>query len=288
MDAKDGVRQGEQLKERMNRGITFLKNDFGIELLPQHPRHALGARRPDRRRSGRSPCTRSRGSRSPTRASRCSTSTSAALRAVVGMEVPLAADHFGHIGVNSCIRLARAMEKHNLAWMEDMVPWQLGHLMKQIADNTTVPILTGEDIYLKEDFVKLIDMGAVDVIHPDLASSGGILETKKIGDYAMEHGVPMAMHFAGSPISFMANVHCAAATENFVALEHHSLDVPWWNDLVTPAISARQGLRDRPRPPRPRRRAEPRGDRRHHLLEPGYFEPTPEWDKERSWDRLWS
>ena len=43
----------------------------------------------------------------------------------------------------------------------------------------------------------------------------------------------MAMHFAGTPISFMANVHCAAATENFVALEHHSLDIPWWEDLVT-------------------------------------------------------
>ena len=125
------------------------------------------------------------------------------------------------------------MEKHNLAWMEDMVPWQLGHLMKQIKDNTTTPILTGEDIYLKEEFIKLIDMEAVDMIHPDLASSGGLIETKKIGDYAMERGVPMAMHFAGTPISFMANVHCAAATENFIALEHHSIDVPWWEQMVT-------------------------------------------------------
>ena len=49
----------------------------------------------------------------------------------------------------------------------------------------------------------------------------------------MEHGVAMAMHFAGTPVSFMANVHCAAATENFIALEHHSVDVPWWEDLVT-------------------------------------------------------
>ena len=104
--------------------------------------------------------------------------------------------------------------------------------MKQIRDSTTVPILTGEDIYLKEPFIKLIDMGAVDMIHPDLASSGGLIETKKIGDYAMEHGVAMAMHFAGTPVSFMANVHCAAATENFIALEHHSLDVPWWESLV--------------------------------------------------------
>ena len=56
------------------------------------------------------------------------------------------------------------------------------------------------------------------------------------------HAVPMAMHFAGSPISFMANVHCAAATENFVALEHHSLDVPWWGDLVTPPVVLDKGF----------------------------------------------
>ena len=43
----------------------------------------------------------------------------------------------------------------------------------------------------------------------------------------------MAMHFAGTPVSFMANVHTAAASENFIALEHHSLDVPWWETLVT-------------------------------------------------------
>ena len=30
----------------------------------------------------------------------------------------------------------------------------------------------------------------------------------------------------------MANVHCAAATENFLVLENHSVDVPWWGDLV--------------------------------------------------------
>ena len=50
------------------------------------------------------------------------------------MEIPLASDHYGHIGVNSCIKLARAMEKWNLAWMEDMVPWQFGELLKQIKD----------------------------------------------------------------------------------------------------------------------------------------------------------
>ena len=153
--------------------------------------------------------------------------------------------------------------------------------MKQIKDSTTIPVLTGEDIYLKEDFIKLIDMGAVDMIHPDLASSGGLIETKKIGDYAMEHGVAMAMHFAGSPISYMANVHCAAATENFISLEHHSLDVPWWESLVT--TTGGKPLFDKgfaPVPDSPGLGVELNEEVVKAHLRPGsgYFEPTPQWD----------
>jgi L-alanine-DL-glutamate epimerase-like enolase superfamily enzyme len=213
------------------------------------------------------------------------------IRDTIGMEIPLASDHYGHIGVNSCIKLARAMEKWNLAWMEDMVPWEFSDLLKQITESTTTPILTGEDIYLKEDFIKLIDKGAVDMIHPDLATAGGLIETKKIGDYAMEHGVAMAMHFAGTPVSFMANVHCAAATENFVALEHHSLDVPWWEQLVR--TTGGQPLVDKGFaivPDTPGLGVDLNEDvvKQHLRADAGFFKPTPEWDKERSNDRHWS
>jgi L-alanine-DL-glutamate epimerase-like enolase superfamily enzyme len=207
------------------------------------------------------------------------------------MDVPLASDHFGHFSVNSGIKLTRAMEKWNLAWMEDIVPWQYGQLLKQLRESTTIPILTGEDIYLKEDFIKLIDMEAVDMIHPDLASSGGLIETKKIGDYAMEHGVAMAMHFAGSPIAYMANVHTAAATENFIALEHHSLDVPWWETLVT--TTGGQALFDNgfaPVPDSPGLGVElnPDAIKAHLRQGAGYFDPTPQWDRPQGNDRPWS
>jgi L-alanine-DL-glutamate epimerase-like enolase superfamily enzyme len=154
------------------------------------------------------------------------------VREIVGMDIPLSADHFGHIGVNSCIRLGRGLTKYNLAWLEDMIPWQYTDLLKKIADAVDIPIATGEDIYLKEPFIELCRAHAVDIIHPDLATSGGILETKKIGDAAQELGVPMAIHFAGTPVASMASVHCAAATENFLVMENHAVDVPWWSDLV--------------------------------------------------------
>jgi L-alanine-DL-glutamate epimerase-like enolase superfamily enzyme len=99
----------------------------------------------------------------------------------------------------------------------------------------------------------------------------------------------MAMHFAGTPVSFMANVHCATATENFVALEHHSIEVPWWEDLV---IGAKPMVKDghavATNAPGLGIELNPDVVKAHLLKGEGYFEPTPQWDNERSWDRLWS
>ncbi len=103
----------------------------------------------------------------------------AAVRDAVGMEIPLAMDHLGHLGVKSIIRLGKAYEKYNLSWMEDVIPWQYTDLLKLISDESPTPILTGEDIYLKEPFRVLCERHAVSKIHPDLATSGGILETHK-------------------------------------------------------------------------------------------------------------
>ncbi|MEZ5362278.1 MAG: enolase C-terminal domain-like protein [Bryobacterales bacterium] len=165
-----------------------------------------------------------------------------------------------------------------------MVPWQHMDIMKEITDAVDIPILTGEDIFLKEEFKRLIDGHAVDIVHPDLASSGGLLETKKIGDYAQEAGVGMAMHFAGTPISFMANVHRAAATENFIALENH-LPMPWWSSMVKTTGKAGLPLfKDGYAPVQdgPGLGVELVDEVvKEHLYEPGYFEPTPDWDKAR-------
>ena len=282
--------QGEMLKARMDRGLTFLKQDIGINLLRNVP-GTLSMPAGTDIGGGDKVMHPFTGIQITDKGVAWLSDWIGQIRGTIGMEIPLATDHFGHIGVNSCIKLARAMEKWSLAWMEDMVPWEFPDLLRQIKESTTTPILTGEDIYLKEDFARLISAGAVDMIHPDLATAGGLIETKKIGDYAMEHGVAMAMHFAGTPVSFMANVHCAAANENFVALEHHSLDVPWWESLVRttggqPLIEKGFALV----PDSPGLGVELNEDAVRQQLRPdsGYFKPTPEWDKERSNDRHWS
>lgn len=215
------------------------------------------------------------------------------VRSVVGDQVPLSSDHYGHFDMNNIIRFGKAVEKYRLAWLEDTVPWEYTDQLKQISASLETPICTGEDIYLLSGFKKLIDERAVDIIHPDLATSGGLLETKRIGDYAEEHGVAMAMHFAGSPVSFMANVHCAAATQNFLALEHHSLDSVWWENLVKTTDGRKlfeKGFANVPLSAPGLGIELNEEEIRKHLnpKDKSYFEPTPQWNDVRAHDRLWS
>ena len=139
----------------------------------------------------------------------------------------------------------------------------------------------------------MLEADAVSVIHPDLATSGGIMETKKIGDLAQDYGVAMAMHFAGSPVSFLANIHCAAATENFYVLENHSVDLPWWEDLIDGIDKPMIVDGYAPVPEAPglgfgELNEEAIRERMDASRREGYFDPTDEWNDERSRDHLWS
>jgi L-alanine-DL-glutamate epimerase-like enolase superfamily enzyme len=216
------------------------------------------------------------------------------VRSAVGYEIPLSSDHFGHFDINNSIRFGRAMEKFRLAWLEDMVPWFYTEQWKTVSDALETPTCTGEDIYgLTGGFKPLLDARAVDIIQPDLATAGGLLETKKIGDYAEQSGVAMALHMAGSPVCFMANVHCAAATRNFLALEHHSVDSPWWGNLVRMTGKQEMVTKGYANVPldSPGLGVELNEEEiKKHLdkKNPVYFLPTPEWNQGNSHDRLWS
>ena len=311
-----GREMGKALKERMDAGFTFLKMDLGIELLADQPgclsapigfletmreykqvfKTPHGSINPSAMRgeayelfSTAHPFT---GIHLTEKGLAYLENYMAEVREIIGYEIPLAIDHVGHIPVEDCIKLARRLERFNLAWMEDPIPWQMADQYVRLSNATTVPIATGEDIYLKEGFRPLLESRGVSVIHPDVLSAGGILETKKIGDLAEEHGVAMAIHMAESPIACMAAVHVAAATRNFLALEVHSVDVPWWEDLVTglPKPLIHNGHIKVPNAPGLGIEGlnEDLIKEKLHSDFPGAWAPTDQWDKEWSNDRIWS
>lgn len=315
-DSEGGGRDmGKALKERMEKGFTFLKMDLRIELLTDVP-GALCAPLgflEKMREYKHTVFSTPHGSIDP-RAMRGEAydlfntahpftgihitevgldyleQYMADVRAEIGYEVPIAIDHLGHIPLEDCIKLGKRLEKYNLAWMEDPVPWQYTNQYVRLANSTTTPLGTGEDMYRKESFKPLLESGALAVIHPDLLTAGGILETKKIGDMAEEYGVQMNIHMAESPIACMAAVHVAAATRNFMALELHSVDVPWWGELVCPALRYDGGYIEVPNTPGLGIESlnEELIREKLHPDFPEAWAPTTEWDKEWANDRQWS
>ena len=214
------------------------------------------------------------------------------VRSVIGYEIPLSIDHFGHIGVEDCIKLANRLENYNMCWLEDMIPWQLTEQYVRLHNASTTPIATGEDIYLLENFKPLLDNRAVSIIHPDILSSGGIYETKKIGDYAEECGVAMALHMAETPVACLAAVHVAAATNNFLGLEFHSNDVDWWSDMVKDTekpkiVDGFMAVPEKPGIGIDELDDEVLAEHIHPEI-PGLWESTDEWNDWISHDRLWS
>jgi L-alanine-DL-glutamate epimerase-like enolase superfamily enzyme len=286
---KDPAEMGSRLKARVERGFKFLKFDVGIDLVADVPGAISAPPGMLETRDIMHPFT---GIQLTKKGIDLLVEYVGTVRDIVGYDVPLAADHFGHLNLESCIRLGRELDQFTLAWYEDMIPWQFTDQYVRLSQSVTTPICTGEDIYLKDNFKPLIEARAVAIIHPDPATAGGILETKRIGDYAQEHGIAMALHMAGSPIAALAAVHAAAATENFLALENHSVDIPRWNDLIAglPNPLIQDGYIAVPETPGLgfsdlnlevwREFLDPR--------DPLFFDPTDAWNNERSDDRLWS
>ncbi len=259
---KDPKVYGERMLKRKQMGFSFFKMDLYTSLVADRPGaiHQNGA--------------------ATEKGLKYMCEYIAAVRDIVGWDVPLAADHFGKLSVNDSIRYARAFEPYQLAWAEDLIGYQDWRGFKTISDATTTPILTGEDAFgLEEGFLNLIENRAVDIIQPDPETSGGLIETKRIADHADMYGIPTVLHFAGSPVGCMAAVHLAATIKDFIVMENHAVDMPWWGDLVSGPSKPIIQRGYIPVPDSPGLGVElNEAVVKEHLRYPGYFEPTPMYD----------
>ena len=155
-----------------------------------------------------------------------------AVRDVIGEEMPLAVDCHGKYSVNDAIKLANRLEEFNIWWLEDPIPGRNFDALLEVKKATRTPISTGEQLASRYEFRGLIEKQAASIIGPDSRSTGGLLEFKAVMDVADLYYIPCGPHNMTSPIGTVATAHVCAATKNFIALEHHFQDFPWWEDLV--------------------------------------------------------
>jgi len=156
-----------------------------------------------------------------------------AVRNEIGPDVMLAMDCHWKYSVSDVVQLARALESFDLMWLEDPVPPENIDAQLLVSRSTTVPICTGENLYRKHGYRELIEKQAVAIVSPDIPKMGGLMEAKKVADMADTYYMPVAPHNVASPIGTVAAAHVCAAMSNFLVMEYHAHDVPWWDQLVT-------------------------------------------------------
>jgi len=163
----------------------------------------------------------------------------AAMKEELGDEIGLALDCGPGWMAADAIRLAKALEPFNLMWLEDMitgdyVPYVHADLYRDLTRATSIPIHTGEQIYLAANFKPLIERRAVSVVGPDPCDCGGMAELKRIAEYADLHDVAIAPHGTGDGLLGLAALVqvCATLPSNFIAFEYPNGDPDWWYDIV--------------------------------------------------------
>ena len=118
---KDPKEMGLLLKGRLDKGFEFLKMDIGVQIAASRKGGVVNEKEIQESATVMHPFT---GIQVTDQGIDELCNYVETVRDIVGYEVPIASDHFGHMRVENCIRIGRALDKYTLAWYEDMIPWQ--------------------------------------------------------------------------------------------------------------------------------------------------------------------
>jgi L-alanine-DL-glutamate epimerase-like enolase superfamily enzyme len=155
-----------------------------------------------------------------------------AVRKEIGEHYPLAVDLHFNYNLADSLRFTNMTEDLNLWFIEDPIPPQNADAMARFTRASEVPTCTGENLYSRHTFRDFIEKQACDIIQPDPQKVGGLLETKKIADWADLYYITMACHNMCTPVGTYASAHACAAIRSFVTLESDSVELPHWQDII--------------------------------------------------------
>jgi len=153
------------------------------------------------------------------------------VRAELGPDIDFGVEAHWKYDVRDAIKMAQAIENSNPMWLEDPVPPGNVDAMARVTHAVNVPICTGENLYTRNEFRRLIDMQGCDFVHLDIPKSGGLLESKRIHDLAENSFIATAAHNPASPVGTIASCHAAASMRDFRVHELAKY-IDWWQDLV--------------------------------------------------------
>lgn len=148
----------------------------------------------------------------------------ASIRNKFGYDLGIGVDFHGRVHKPMAKVLAKELEPYKLMFMEEVVLPENEEHFAEIAQHVSTPLATGERLYTRWQFKNIFKQGAIDIIQPDVALVGGILETRKIAAMAEAYDMAVAPHAPYGPIALAATLQVDACTPN-VFIQEQSLGI---------------------------------------------------------------
>ena len=143
------------------------------------------------------------------------------VREAVGPEIDILIDIWRHLSPTQAIRIAKRLEEYNIFWYEEPIPSDHLDVLAEVRRSIRIPVVTGECIYTKSGFREVLEKRAADILNPDVASCGGILEFKEISAMAEPYHISIAPHnWNSTTMALAATIQVAAVIPNFLIAEY--------------------------------------------------------------------
>jgi L-alanine-DL-glutamate epimerase-like enolase superfamily enzyme len=142
-------------------------------------------------------------------------------REVCGPDMDIIMENHAMTDYYTALQTARIGEKYDIMFLEEPLTPLNAKVWAKLAQNTTIPLATGERMFTRWGFVPMFENGSMSVAQPDVGNCGGVTECKKICDMAHAYDVVVQTHVCSSPISVAVSLQLEAAIPNFIIHEHH-------------------------------------------------------------------
>lgn len=158
------------------------------------------------------------------------------LRETVRSDYEIAFDaHAKIFEPKQAIQLGNALAPYDPLFFEEPIRPENIEAMGEVNRETACTVATGESLYSRFEFLRLLAVKGADIIQPDICVVGGLLEMRKIAAIAEAHYVTVAPHNPMGPLATAVNLHFSASQPNFRILEYRLPDgAPYVKDPYLP------------------------------------------------------
>jgi galactonate dehydratase len=164
------------------------------------------------------------------------------IRERVGMRIDVMLEGHSRWDLNAAIRICRAVEPYELAWVEDIVQPDSAADLARLARETRVPQCVSERLIGKHRYREVLEAGAAHLVMVDVVWTGGLTEARKIGDLADAFHLPVVPHDCTGPVTLAASLQLCAHAPNAKMMEVvRGFHRGWYHDVVTNPIDVVEG-----------------------------------------------